>query len=279
MSGAGSHFIIAFRVLSTEQRRGMHAVYSWCRMADDAADDTPDPNAGRAALGRVRAIAEAALAGRTVEGAGAELAWAVERFELPRRPFELMLEGVGWDLAGRRYPTRQALREYAYRVASSVGLLSVRIFGCEKNAADRYAEETGIGLQWINILRDVGADLVRGRVYLPDEILERHGLDPEALRRGDPADRGRLAALIHEEAAWARERLAAARRSLPGRERPRVLAGEIMASVYEDLLRRVERAGGDVLDHAPRLPGWRRAWVAVRARARGVPAPAEAATP
>jgi phytoene synthase len=173
-----------------------------------------------------------------------------------------LLEGVSWDLEGRRYGERRDLREYCYRVASTVGLLCVRIFGCREGSCDAYAEELGIALQWTNILRDVGVDLGRGRVYLVQRALCEHGLTEEDLRRGDRATRSRLAALIREEAGYARGLYAAAQRLLPREERPKVLAGEIMAAVYWRLLRRVERSAHAVLDGPARLSALERGWVA-----------------
>lgn len=254
-----SSFSIAFRVLPPDRRRAIEAVYAFCRRADDAVDDAPDREAGARALARVREELEAAFA-----GAPGPLGETVRAFALPRRPFEDLLEGVAWDLEGRRYADRDALRAYAYRVASTVGLLCVRIFGARGPGRDRYAEELGIALQWTNILRDVAADLARGRVYLPQSSLAAHRLSEADLRSPTPESRPRLAALVRTEAAYARERFAAAGAALDAEDRPRVLSGQIMGGVYEALLSRIERAGDAAVEGKVRLSSFSRAVHALR---------------
>jgi phytoene synthase len=193
---------------------------------------------------------------------------AVRAFELPRRPFEDLIEGVAWDIEGRSYTTRADLRAYCHRVASTVGLLCVRIFGCRDPACDVYASELGVALQWTNILRDLGADLAQGRVYVPAESLMRHGVTEADLRAPGADAARRISALVRDEAAYARRCFAAASEALPAAERSRVLAGEIMATIYRALLGKVERAGARVLDRRIRVSSLRRAWLAVGLLAR-----------
>jgi phytoene synthase len=257
-----SNFFVAFRILSPPRRAAIESVYAFCRRADDAADEAPDAAQGRAALDEVRSQLDAAFAGGAPGIPG--LAAAIANFGLPRRPFDDLIEGVSWDLEGRRYATREALREYCYRVASTVGLLCVRIFGCDDGTCDRYAEETGIALQWTNILRDIAPDLAQGRLYLPAESLRAHGLAEVDLRSPSLAARERIAALVRDEAAFARARFAAAAEQLPRAQRSRVLAGEIMAEVYRVILGKVERRGAGVLEARVRVSLPRRAWLAGR---------------
>jgi phytoene synthase len=179
-------------------------------------------------------------------------------------PFEDLLEGVTWDVEGRRYATAADLREYCLRVASSVGMLSIRVFGCEDPGAGAYAEELGVALQWTNILRDVREDLERGRVYLPAEALGRHGLRESDLGRRDAETRRRLDAVIREQVAFARGRFEAAGKALPRKDRRRLLAGRIMAAVYRVLLDKIDRAGAAVLDRKPRIGAPRRGLIALR---------------
>jgi phytoene synthase len=255
-----SNFFIAFRVLPPERRAAIEAVYAFCRAADDAVDDACDREAGQLALASVRSGLDEAFRGGGVPA----LAEAIRRFDLPRRPFDDLLEGCAWDLDGRRYPDRDALRAYAYRVASTVGLLCVRIFGATGPGRDRYAEELGVALQWTNILRDVRSDLARGRLYLPASSMLAHGVSEADLRAPAPGARARVAALVRDEAAYARTRFAIARAELDPEDRTRVLSGSIMAAVYEALLARIERAGDRVLDHDLRLSAARRLWIAGR---------------
>ena len=263
-----SNFFIAFRVLAPERRRAIESIYAFCRRADDAVDAAPDPTAAREALGRVSHALDVAFGGSPTDAETVELSRVVRRFDLPRKPFADLLEGVSWDIDGRRYDDTASLREYCYRVASTVGLLCVRIFGCRDGAGDDYARELGVALQWTNILRDVGQDLAAGRIYLPTSSLRRHRLSGRDLVSPDAAARGRFRALVREEARYAKHCFAEARRSLPVGERSRMLAAEIMAGVYRRLLRRVERAGDRVLDRKVRVSAVERGWIAARLLAR-----------
>jgi phytoene synthase len=264
MPSGGSNFFVAFKVLPPEGRRAIEAVYSFCRRADDAVDDAADAGEARAELDRVAAMLDRAFGSAPARPEESDLRWAVERFGLPRKPFEELMEGVSWDLTGRRYEDTAELREYCYRVASTVGLLCVRIFGCRDDSCDGYAEELGIAMQWTNILRDIGSDLSRGRVYLPLRRLRDNGLTEEDLLRADPASRAKLAAVVREEAAYAESRYREAERLLPEQERPKVVAGEIMAAVYAELLRRVKRVGDGVLDRKVGISRFRRGMIASR---------------
>jgi phytoene synthase len=263
-----SNFFVAFRVLSPERRRAIESVYGFCRRADDAVDAAPDPASARRALGQVAEDLDRAFAGKAADAATEELSRVIRRFDLPRRPFSDLLDGVSWDIDARRYDDTVALREYCYRVASTVGLLCVRIFGCRDGAGDEYARELGVALQWTNILRDVGQDLAAGRVYLPTASLRRHRLSDRDLSRPDAAARRRFRALVREEARYAKLCFAEARRALPPQERSKVLAAEIMAGVYRRLLHRVERAGDGVLDRKVRVSAVERGWIAARLLAR-----------
>ncbi len=263
-ASSGSNFRIAFRFLPKARRRGIEAVYAFCRLADDAVDQARDRVEGRASLDGARSILDDAYARRGASPVAHELSGAIGRFGLPRRPFDDLLEGMSWDLEGRRYADRTELTAYCERVASTVGLLCVRIFGCASGACDDFARELGVAPQWTNIPRDVGSDLRRGRIYLPATSLREHGLAADDLGRADGTTRGRLTALIREEGRFARARFDAAERALPRRERNRMLAGLIMAAVYRSLLTRIERAGAAVLDRKVALPAARRALIAGR---------------
>lgn len=260
-SGA-SNFRVAFRVLPPARREGILAVYEFCRRADDAVDEATGTGEALAALAEVRRDLDAAFAGRDDTRGATRLGRAVRAFGLPRQPFEDLIEGVTWDLEGRRYANAGELREYCRRVASSVGLLAIRVFGCEDRGALRYADELGVALQWTNILRDIGEDLERGRVYLPGDALRRHGLTEGELAGRDAGARKRLDALIREQAAHARERFRAAAEALPAGERRRLLPGRIMAAVYCVLLRKIERAGSSTLDRKMRVSAPRRGLIA-----------------
>jgi len=259
-----SSFFAAFPFLPAARRRGIETVYDFCRRADDAVDEAADPRAARAALTEMAAELDHAFPLSVQGRAPSRLGAVVSSFGLPKEPFDLLLEGMSWDLEGRRYATRADLREYCRRVASSVGVLCVRIFGCTDPACDRYAEELGVALQWTNILRDLGSDLRRGRLYLPAESLGTHSLAPADLETHRDGASGRVDALVRSEAAYARSCFQAAERLLPPAERRRVLAGRIMGAIYEALLAKIEKAGARVLDRRVSLSRAGRTFVALR---------------
>jgi phytoene synthase len=170
------------------------------------------------------------------------------------------------DLDHATYATFPELVEYCRRVASSVGLICIEIFGCTEAASRQYAVDLGLALQLTNIIRDVGADLRRGRVYLPAEDLQRFGVTPAQLEA--PRPDAAVRALLEFECARARELYRRAAAALPRRDRRRLLAAEIMGAIYFEILRRIERSGYDVLRARIRVPRPRRAAIALRIWAR-----------
>jgi phytoene synthase len=200
-------FALASRLLAPRAGRDAALVYAWCRRADDAIDeDGPEPPA--AALARLRAELAALYAdGPPGYAADAsEFSEVLRRTRIPwRYPAEL-LAGMEMDVSGRVYRTIDELLVYCYRVASTVGLMMCHVMGVSDPAALRYAAHLGLGMQLTNICRDVREDWQRGRLYLPDELLARHGcggLRPEpgmplpasarAACRGAARDLGALA--------------------------------------------------------------------------------------
>ena len=166
-------------------------------------------------------------------------------FDLPRQPFDDLIDGVAMDLARDRYETIDELLEYCRRVASAVGLICIEIFGCRDEAARDYAINLGLALQLTNIVRDVGVDLARGRVYLPQEDLTRFGCTEDDLRRGVVHDRGARAARVRVRARAA-QYFARAAQALRRTDARRLVAAEIMGAIYQEILRRIERSGYDV---------------------------------
>jgi phytoene synthase len=240
-------FYYAFLVLPVEQRRAIVAVWDFCRAVDDAIDEAPSglPGArpaGRDAVRFWREELARCYEGRTPLAAQTRgLQPYVRDFDLPRRAFEDVIDGVAMDLDTTRYGTFNELFEYCRRVASAVGLVCIRIFGCRSAAACEYALYLGVALQLTNILRDVKDDLARGRVYLPLEDLATHGctiadLESEVMSR-------RVRELLAFECGRAREFYQKAVDVRPAEERSRLLAAEIMRSVYFETLKRIERSG------------------------------------
>jgi phytoene synthase len=269
-----TNFYYSFLVLPQRKRHAIIAVWDFCRAVDDAVDEivpehewtgglTPDARA-RAALQIAgwRSELEAVYAGTPVMPQGVALQPFVREFNLPRARFEELIEGVEMDLASARYGTFQALSEYCRRVASAVGLICLEIFGYADAGARDYAESLGVALQLTNIIRDVGADLRRGRIYLPGEDLARFGVAEDDLRRGAMTERVR--ALLRFECERAREYYRRAASQLPRADAKSLVAAEIMGGVYYGILTRIERSGYNVFSTRVRVPRPQRAIIAVR---------------
>jgi phytoene synthase len=263
---SGTNFYYAFRVLSAEKRRALYALYAFCRVVDDCVDEA----GGGGAEGRERWLEEVdrCYAGRPETDLGRELAEAVARFPVPRSCLEEIVAGCRMDLTTRRYQSFADLRLYCERVASSVGLASIEIFGYQDDATRSYAVELGLALQLTNILRDVAADAARDRVYLPLEDLARFGVGEAELlgasRDGcEPRSAG-LERLLAFETDRARSRYAAAAASLPAVDRRSMLAAEIMGAVYRALLEEWTRRGHPIGEPRVSLHPARKAWLALR---------------
>jgi phytoene synthase len=178
-----SNFYPAFRVLPAEQRRGMCALYAFLRITDDLCDGTGTDKS--IVLQDWYERFRAALAGRYSHRIHAALTDAIKRFAIPIEYLDAVFAGVQMDLEVASYATFTDLYRYCYRVASAVGLSCIHIWGFDREEAKVPAESAGIGFQLTNILRDLGEDAARGRVYLPQEDLKRFGYTVADLKRGE----------------------------------------------------------------------------------------------
>ena len=260
-------FYYSFLVLPADERRAIIAVWDFCRAVDDAVDEdgpvAEGSPAGRPAIEFWRAeLARAFGGGTPVTPQGRGLQPHIGRFDLPRQAFEDVVDGVAMDLDTTRYQTFDDLFEYCRRVASAVGLICIRIFGCTSERACEYALNLGVALQLTNILRDVKDDLRRGRVYLPLDDLRACGCNVEMLAAGEVSEPVRR--LIQFECRRAREFYDRAERALQPDGRRRLVAAEIMRAVYFETLTRIERSGHDVFTARARVPKPRQAMIALR---------------
>ena len=273
-------FYYAFLMLPPAKRNAIVAVWDFCRAVDDAVDEVA-PEGEWPLTAVARAKAEQQLAGWRDELARAfdthrKLAPATRQGRPCSRSCRcsacrghrstISIDGVAMDLALDRYETIDELLEYCRRVASAVGLVCIEIFGCREEAARDYAIDLGIALQLTNIVRDVGVDLKRGRVYLPQEDLRRFGCTEDDLRRGTV--NAPVRALLTFEIARARQYFQSAARLLPRADARRLVAAEIMGAIYQEILRRIERNGYDVFSQVIRVPRPARAMVALTTWAR-----------
>jgi phytoene synthase len=260
---SGSSFAAAFWMLGRPQRRAVHAIYAFCRLADDVADDPAVRGDRSALLARWRAELDAAFAGRAVHPVGIALADAVRRFDLPRGVFLDLLAGIESDLRGDPIETFGDLRLYCHRVASTVGLLLVRVLGAGHPRALAYAEHMGIAVQLTNVLRDVGEDAAHGRIYLAREDLARLGVTPDDLRRRELTEPIRLLlALYAERARIFYERAEA---SLADGDRAALRPAEAMGCIYRRLLETLQEQGFPCMQRPVRLSKPRRLAIAAGA--------------
>jgi 15-cis-phytoene synthase len=260
-------FYYSFLVLPAAQRDAIVAVWDFCRAIDDEVDE-PGPGSPQAALEAWRAEVARCYEGTPETPQGRRLQPFIGRFHLPRRPFEDLIDGVEMDLTRSRYETFEDLYEYCWRVASTVGLICIEIFGCRQPVAREYAVALGIALQLTNIVRDVASDLARGRVYLPQADLTRFGCSERDLRAGKVTPTVR--ALLEFECRRAREYYRKADQLLPPEDRRALVAARIMGAIYHATLERIERSGYDVFSQTVRLPRPRRAAIAAFTRARSL---------
>lgn len=263
---ARSSFPLAFRLLSPPRRAAMNALYAFLRLTDDLADEPGEPVTKRLRLAAWRTGLLAALDGRFTHPVFPALAQAVHRYHIPPRYLLDVLDGVETDLSPVRFATFAELYVYCYRVAAAVGLACLRVWGLRPGVpwarADAAAEAVGIAFQLTNVLRDLGEDLARGRVYLPADELAHFDVPPASW--ADPDRRAALAALLAFQVRRARAyyRLGEPLDRLLSDEGRAVL--RVMTGTYHRLLDEVERCGPDVLTRRVQVPAWQKGAVLVR---------------
>jgi phytoene synthase len=260
---AGTSFYRGMRVLPPDRRHAMYAIYAFCRVVDDIADDESVPLAER--LPRLAAWREriAGLYHGAADGPVTRvLAEAVRRYDLRQADFVAVIDGMQMDAeAPIIAPDLAALDLYCDHVAAAVGRLSVRAFGDASPDADRVAHALGRALQLTNILRDLQEDADRGRLYLPREYLDEAGIphDPAAALRAP-----RFAEVCARVAELAHSQFRAAAEAMSRCDRQAMRPARLMGATYAALLARLERRGWARLDERVSLPAWQKLWVALR---------------
>ena len=262
VKAAGTSFYRGMRVLPLDRRMAMYAIYAFCRLVDDVADEPAPIEDKRAGLAAWRS----AIAG-VYDGAGNTavtrvLVKAVQRFGLRQEDFLAVIDGMQMDAETVIVaPDLATLDLYCDRVASAVGRLSVRAFGDSSPAADRVAWALGRALQLTNILRDVDEDAGRGRVYLPREWLEEAGvpLDPVAVLTSPG-----LPAVCDRLLARARTLFAQAHAAMAECDRRAMRPARLMGASYAAILDRLEHRGWQRLAEPVRVPKWQKLWIAAR---------------
>jgi phytoene synthase len=263
------NFYYSFLLLPGDRRRSMCALYAFMRRTDDLADEPGPPGDRAGRLESWRNMVEEALdGGRTDAWPGLPaLAATVERYEIPRRYLFEVIDGVAMDLDPRPFPTFDDLYAYSYRVASAVGLCCLHIWGFQSDGgrAEALAESCGIALQLTNILRDVREDAQNGRIYLPQEDLERFGVPTEALTADRPSESLRALLAFESRRAYDFYDRAAPLSALVAPVGRPVL--NAIAGIYRALLDEIVRRDYDVLKARVSLSVARKTAIALRSLA------------
>jgi len=262
-ANSGSSFFWGMRILPKARREAMYAIYAFCREVDDIADG-PEPTAVRlAGLDAWRAEIDRVFEGGPHTLAGRALVEPVRAFGLERADFLAVIDGVAMDAREEmRAPPAAVLRRYCARVAGAVGLLSIRAFGDASPRARELALALGEALQLTNILRDLKEDAARGRLYLPRELLEKHGIDTT-----DPAAvlaHPGLVQVCEEVAEIARLKFAQAEAALAGCDRRALRPAVIMMTIYRRILEKLVKRGWQRLDEPIEVGSREKIWIALR---------------
>ena len=270
-AASGSSFYYSFLFLPPERRRAITALYAFCREVDDVVDECHDPQLAAIKLAWWREELDRLYAGQPEHPVTRALQAVLPNFSLPQELLLEIIDGMEMDLHQSRYPDFKALSLYCYRVASVVGLLAAEIFGYEDRRTLKYAHDLGMAFQLTNIIRDVGEDARRGRVYLPQDELARFGIAEADLLASPPppgfADAFRR--LMEFQIERAESYYAEALRQLPEGDRKAQRAGLIMAAIYRATLDEIKRDAGLVLSQRLSLTPLRKLWLAGRTWIKG----------
>ena len=259
---SGSSFYYSFLFLPLERRRAITALYAFCREVDDVVDECGDARVAAKALAGWRAEVDELYAGRPRHPVTRALQAVLPHFDLPREQLLEIIDGMEMDLTATRYADFKALSLYCHRAAGVVGLLAAEIFGYTDRRTQKYAHELGMAFQLTNIVRDVGEDARRGRVYLPQDELERFGVPADGILDARAADAFRN--LMEFQIERAEHYYEQAMGELPDADRKAQRPGLIMAAIYRALLEKIKPDPGIVLDRRVALTSSAKLWIACR---------------
>ena len=259
---SGSSFYYSFRFLAPDRRRAITALYAFCREVDDIADEVADVNVARAKLGWWRAELANLFAGHPQHPVTKALEPATRTFGVDQNRLNEIIDGMEMDLTRHRYNDFESLKLYCHRVAGVVGQLSASIFGFAQPQTMDYAENLGLAFQMTNIIRDVGEDARRDRIYLPADEMQRFGVTVEDILRARHTTN--FEQLMAFQAERAKSLYDAAFRALLPEDRLPQRPGLIMAAIYRTLLSEIENDGYKVLTQRTSLTPLRKLWIAWR---------------
>ena len=266
-AASGSSFYYAFLFLPRPRRAAITAFYAFCREVDDVVDEVSDPGVAATKLAWWQAEVAKSFAGAPSHPVmKALMPWTGE-FGIEERQLHAVIEGCRMDLEQSRYLDFPGLERYCHLVAGVVGEVSARIFGQADPATTQYAHTLGLAFQLTNIIRDVGEDALRGRIYLPMSELQQFDVKAHEILNRKYSDR--FTALMKFQADRAQGLYDQALASLPAVDRRSQKPGLMMASIYRTLLREIERDGFQVLHQRVSLTPLRKFWLAWKVQALG----------
>ena len=266
-AASGSSFYYAFLFLPPERRAAITAFYAFCREVDDVVDEVADPGVAATKLAWWQQEVQRAYAGQPNHPVMKALMPMAETFGIRAEQLQAVIEGCQMDLQQTRYLDWPGLQRYCHLVAGVVGEVSARIFGQTDEATTRYAHTLGLAFQLTNIIRDVGEDAMRGRIYLPIDDLQRFDVKAQTLLQRQYAPG--FEALMRFEAERAHALYDEALALLPAADRRSQKAGLMMASIYRTLLREIEASNFQVLHQRIALTPLRKLWLAWKMQALG----------
>lgn len=257
---SGSSFYYSFLFLPAERRRAIMALYAFCREVDDVVDECHDP-----AIAATKLVWWRQEVGRIAEGTpthpvGFALQAAGKQFNLPAEQLLEIIDGMEMDLQQSRYLDFKGLSLYCYRVASVVGLLAAEIFGYQDRKTLKYAHDLGMAFQLTNIIRDIGEDARRGRIYLPVDELKQFNVPAADILNSKYSDN--FSALMRFQIERAERYYAQAVEQLPDIDRKAQGPGLMMAAIYRTLLDEIKRENFQVLHQRISLTPVRKLWIA-----------------
>lgn len=257
---SGSSFYYAFLFLPPERRKAITALYAFCREVDDVVDETSEASVARMKLVWWRDQVVELYEGKAQHPVMQALAPHVEPYDLKADELLAVIDGMEMDLNDVRYETWDDLKKYCWHVASVVGILSAKIFGQTDPATTDYAQKLGLAFQLTNIIRDVGDDARRGRIYLPIRELNEFNVDPADIFDLKHSDAFESLMAFQTQRAYGLYQDAML--ALPEVDRRAQRPGLLMAAIYHALLKEIEHDKWDVLNQRISLTPIRKFWLA-----------------
>jgi 15-cis-phytoene synthase len=257
---SGSSFTLSFIFLPKNKRQAMTALYAFCREVDDVVDECTDFNVAQTKLNWWKNEIVNLYANTPQHPVTKALQPFVAEFSLAQEHFLEIIDGMEMDLKFNRYEDFEQLQLYCYRVASLVGLLSAQIFGFSNHNTLKYAQDLGMAFQLTNIIRDVGEDARRGRIYLPLDELTKAGVSEEDILQSRESEA--VKKLMEFQIARAENFYDKALLELPNEDMKQQHPGLMMAAIYRTLLREIKLDGAQkVLNSRISLGGLRKLWL------------------